>query len=235
MGIAVISDLHLGARAKTDSFGHDDGDFLKFLTFLERNFERIVLLGDIWETLTSSKPTGHAEELRLARQRHREIDERFRRRSYQYVHGNHDWVAAESDQAPSEVGWNYGGARLLFAHGHQSDNLVMNARSLAETGIWLGGWIRRAGLHAAYEFFDRLDRIRGEYHDDEEPTGVENWAFEEVKRKNADVIVTGHTHIPRKTEKGEHLFLNSGSCAEGRISFLSIEPRTGSYGVHDSY
>ena len=45
MQIAVISDLHLGAGGAADGFGHDDGDFLRFLRFLERNFERIVLLG----------------------------------------------------------------------------------------------------------------------------------------------------------------------------------------------
>ena len=56
MNIAVISDLHLGSDDATDSFGHDDAEFLRFLGFLEGNFERIVLLGDIWETLTSRCP-----------------------------------------------------------------------------------------------------------------------------------------------------------------------------------
>lgn len=235
VGIAVISDLHLGARDTTDSFGHDDGDFLRFLSFLERNFERIVLLGDIWETLTSSTPRGHAEELRLARGRHKEIAERLRRRAYTYVHGNHDWIAGDLEGAPSEVRWNYQGTSLVFAHGHQSDGLVMKARQLAEAGVWLGGWIRRAGLEATYEFFDRIDRVRGRYHSEDEPTGVEAWAMARAERERADVFVTGHTHIPRRSEHGSRLFLNSGSCADGAISFLAIEPKTGHYAVHDSY
>src|SRR6478735_9678780 len=37
MEIAVISDLHLGTGGAADGFGHDDGEFLKFLTFLEKN------------------------------------------------------------------------------------------------------------------------------------------------------------------------------------------------------
>jgi len=233
--IAVISDLHLGARAATDLFGHDDGDFLKFLSFLEYNFERIVLLGDIWETLTSNSPRGHADELRLARDRHPEIAQRFTRRMYTYVHGNHDWIAGEKGDAPSEVRWNYGGARLIFAHGHQSDAMVMTQRCLTETGIWLGGWIRRAGLKAAYDFFDRLDQKRGVYHDDERPGAVEAWAIDEARSQKADVIVTGHTHIPRKVEHGAHLFMNSGSCAEGNISFLALDPKAGHYAVHNSY
>jgi predicted phosphodiesterase len=234
VGIAVISDLHLGARPATDLFGHDDGDFLRFLSFLERNFERIVLLGDIWETLTSSTPRGHAEELRLARDRHPELAKRFERRMYHYVHGNHDWVAAD-EGAPGELRWNYGGQRLIFAHGHQSDSLVMKARAVAEAGIWLGGWIRRAGMKAAYDFFDRLDQSRGVYHDLESPGAVEAWAVAEVKRREADVIVTGHTHVMRKTEHDAHLFMNSGSCAEGNIRFLALEPERGHYATHDSY
>jgi len=47
MKLAVISDLHLGAGDLADGFCHDDGEFLRFLTFLENNFERVILLGDI--------------------------------------------------------------------------------------------------------------------------------------------------------------------------------------------
>ena len=55
MEIAVISDLHLGTGGAADGFGHDDAEFLRFLSFLERNFERVILLGDIWETLQSRR------------------------------------------------------------------------------------------------------------------------------------------------------------------------------------
>jgi hypothetical protein len=42
--IAVISDLHLGSDDPSDSFGHDAAEFLRFLTYLESNFEQVVLL-----------------------------------------------------------------------------------------------------------------------------------------------------------------------------------------------
>ena len=77
MKLAVISDLHLGAGDLADGFGHDDGDFLRFLTFLERNFERVILLGDIWETLQSRRLGSAREELLLARATHPEIARRF--------------------------------------------------------------------------------------------------------------------------------------------------------------
>ena len=69
MEIAVISDLHLGTGGAADGFGHDDGEFLKFLSFLEKNFEKVVLLGDVWETLTGALPGDPAAELRPGAQR----------------------------------------------------------------------------------------------------------------------------------------------------------------------
>ena len=39
---------------------------------------------------------------------------------------------------------------------------------------------------------------------------------------SADVVVTGHTHVPIRAEHPGALFLNSGSCADGRFSFLSL-------------
>jgi predicted phosphodiesterase len=235
VSIAVISDLHLGARPATDAFGHDDGEFLRFLRFLERNFERVVLLGDIWETLTCALPNRPSEELRLARERHPELSAQLRRPIYTFVHGNHDLVAGRVDDAPSELRIRSGGARLLFAHGHQGDALVMKARPVSELGVWLGGWIRRAGMHAAYKLLDRLDQRN--FHDSalDEPSRVERWAVERARDVEADVVVTGHTHVARTAEHGARLFLNSGSCSEGRISYLSLEPRLGRYRLHTSY
>jgi hypothetical protein len=96
VNIAVISDLHLGSEDVTDSFGHEDSDFLRFLTFLERNFERIVLLGDIWETLTVKCPWRARQGLAHAKSRHPEIARRFARPRYKYIHGNHDLIARRS-------------------------------------------------------------------------------------------------------------------------------------------
>src|SRR5258706_8042146 len=145
MLIAVISDLHLGKGGKTDLFGHDDADFLRFLDFLEGNFERVILLGDVWETLTGALPGRPLVELARARARHREIAQRFERPRYSYVHGNHDIVAA-SVGAPEEIAIEADGVRLLFTHGHQNDPIVRSARFLSEFGVWVGAWARRVGF-----------------------------------------------------------------------------------------
>ena len=95
MKMAVISDLHLGDGGATDLFGHEDNEFLRFLQHLENNFEKVVLLGDIWETLTAPSPAGQLAELRRTQEAHQEIFQRFQRENYLYVHGNHDLVAGK--------------------------------------------------------------------------------------------------------------------------------------------
>jgi predicted phosphodiesterase len=232
--IAVISDLHLGSGGPTDLFGHDDAEFLGFLGFLEQNFERIVLLGDIWETLTAVLPGSPLLALTEARKRHREIARRFQRPSYAFVHGNHDIVAA-TQGAPDEITIEADGMRLLFTHGHQNDPIVQRARWLSEMGVWLGGWIRRVGLSAMYQSIRELDQSRGGASLDATRCTFQRWAVEVARVRSADVVVTGHTHLATRAEHGDRLFLNSGSCSGGEISFLGIDTKSGTFGVHRTW
>lgn len=235
MEIAVISDLHLGSGGAADGFGHVDDDFLRFLNFLEGNFERIVLLGDIWETLTGRMPGDPAAELRAARERHSQIARRFERSNYVYVHGNHDLVAGAVDGAPDEYVLEADGQRVLFTHGHQNDSLIQRRRWLSELGIWLGGWIRRLGLDAVYRLFAQIDQGRGGVSLDGGRCLFQRWAVDVAAHRGADIVVTGHTHLPTSAEHGSRLFLNSGTCSDSQISFLSLDTRRGCYGVHASY
>ena len=230
MHIAVISDLHLGSGGPADLFGHDDHEFLRFLHFLEKNFERVVLLGDIWETLTGRHFGQAAAELAHARAHHREIAARFRTPKYRYVHGNHD-IVASTEGAPEELLLGANGVRVLFTHGHQNDPI---ARRLSEIGVWLGGWVRRLGSSTLYELGRRMDAKRG---GDRETASCnfQRWAMSAATAREADVVVTGHTHAAARAEHGDRLFLNSGSCAEGKYSFCTLDTQGGRYSVHDSW
>jgi len=235
MQIAVISDLHLGAGGAADGFGHDDGDFLRFLRFLERNFERIVLLGDVWETLTGRLPGDPAEQLRRARETHPEIARRFSHSQYLYVHGNHDLVAGAHDGTPDELMLEADGVRMLFTHGHQNDSLIQRRRWLSELGIWLGGWIRRMGLEPLYRLFASLDDARSGLSRNGSVCAFQRWAVNLAEEREVDLIVTGHTHQAARTEHGSRLFLNSGSCSEGQLSFLALDTKRAQYAVQTSY
>jgi len=235
MQIAVISDLHLGAGGASDGFGHDDAEFLRFLTHLERNFEKIVLLGDIWETLTGRLPGDPGAELLAARASHREIGRRFTRRNYLYVHGNHDLVAGALDAAPDEIVLDADGQRLLFTHGHQNDALIVKRRWLSELGIWLGGWVRRLGLAALYRLLAELDERRSGVSIDRTRCAFQQWAMGIAAHRDVDIVITGHTHVATRAEHGARLFLNSGTCSDGELSFLSIDTRRADYLVHTSW
>lgn len=232
MKVAVISDLHLGVGGPTDLFGHEDNEFIKFLAHLESNFEKIVLLGDIWETLTAASTRGQVAELRRAQAAHSEVHARFQREKYVYVHGNHDLVAGRVDRVPEEYSIEVDGMRLLFSHGHQGDGLCSKARPLVELGVWAGAWIRRFGLNLVYSYFAQLE---GRRTSDLESCQVRHWALGQAQRRRADVVVTGHTHVPTLAESGTSLFLNSGTCAKGRISFLSLDTKRGDYAVNHGF
>jgi predicted phosphodiesterase len=235
MQIAVISDLHLGAGGAADAFGHDDWEFLRFLSFLEGNFERIVLLGDIWETLTPHWPLAPREALRNAREAHPEIARRFERPQYTYVHGNHDLIAGVTDGAPEELVLLDRGTRILFTHGHRHDALIRHARLVSEVGVWLGGWLLRLGLRSVHRLFEMLDHVRSGVDVGPTRCTFQRWAVSLASHRQADVVVTGHTHIPLRAEHASALFLNSGSCAQGRFSFLSLDAAAGRYAVHSTW
>jgi predicted phosphodiesterase len=235
MQLAVISDLHLGRRGPTDGFGHDDAEFLRFLYFLEGNFERIVLLGDIWETLTGMRPGQAEAELRAAQEAHPELARRFCRRKYLHVHGNHDIVSRDVDGVPEELTLRADGVRLLFTHGHQGDDLIMNRQQASELGVWLGGWLRRFRLMPLYRLASSIDSWRGGVSSDSTRCTFQRAWMNRAERRDVDVMVTGHTHLATRAEHGARLYLNSGSCSEGNFSYLAIDTRRGDYTVHDHF
>jgi UDP-2,3-diacylglucosamine pyrophosphatase LpxH len=225
MQLAVISDLHLGPGDASDSFGHDDRAFVSFLQHLETEFERIVLLGDIWEALTSPLPYDKRDGLRRAREAHPLIAQRLSRRKYTYIHGNHDLVAAEVDCAPSEWLHEADGLRLVFTHGHHHDWLIRRARWLSEWLVWLGAWSRRVGCAAIYRAGYWFDAWLSK--SPERPTldSFQSWALSFARQRSADVVIAGHTHVASSLERQGRLYLNSGSCSEGRLSYLAIDTK----------
>lgn len=235
MHIAVISDLHLGQGDRADRFEHDDAEFLQFLNHLERNFERIVLLGDIFETLTCPRPAQQVKALHDARAAHPEIVDRFDRPMYRYVHGNHDLVAAHVLDAPGAIHLQVDGQRILFTHGHGHDWIINHARWVSEWAVWSVGWMMRMGLKPLAQAFETLDRMLSDISAEPDECGFQRWAVNLAQRTESDIIVTGHTHVGVRAEHGDRLFLNSGTCARGGFSFLTMDTARGDYQVQTSW
>lgn len=229
MEIAVISDLHLGISDAADQFEHDDYEFIKFVKFLERNFEKIILLGDICETLMATRYFASRKSL-LSKciAAHRELFDRFMgTNKYKYIFGNHDVSASSVLKASENLELDLDGQHILFCHGHQYDYFLQKWRVASEIGTWAGGWLNRAGLSPVYKMFRSAD-------ESEDPR-FQNLAFDSAKEKHADIIVTGHTHVATTTRRDNKLYLNSGTCSNGRINFLSMNTKTAEYKTNNSW
>mgnify|MGYP003643625075 FL=1 len=68
MQVAVLSDLHLGVKDKLDQFYRVEGaeqQLYSLLDYLERTVDKIVLLGDIFETLRAKTFNTEKELVRI--------------------------------------------------------------------------------------------------------------------------------------------------------------------------
>ena len=71
MRLAALSDFHIGARAGMDEFRHDEQRFLERLARVVASHDRVVLVGDIYQTdhALFTGPRAAARQLQLARRR----------------------------------------------------------------------------------------------------------------------------------------------------------------------
>lgn len=229
MELAVISDLHLGRGDAADRFAHDDADFLRYLNDLEAHHERIVLLGDIWETIASPVFGRPHEQLRDCMRAHPRIAERFATDRYVYVYGNHDTVAGKLLGARPEWELRLGGQRILFTHGHEYDWVMRRWPHLERFGVWLGYWMMRWGFEGLFKAAECADKMLRAASSDPGTCPFQRWAVHLAARRSADIIVTGHTHLAARAEHGDHLFLNSGHCTGRNLSFIHMNTRTSRY------
>lgn len=225
MLIAVLSDLHLGQKDALDRFHREEGAevrFMRLLNYLENNVDRIVLLGDIFETLRPRRLSQVDAELYAVLNAYPEIAKRiFDDPKYVFVHGNHDRIAGPLLGTPEFHVVDEDGMRLVFFHGHQFDRVNREPGRISETGIWLGGWLERCGLPIVDLWDKRIPKP-----DSKRGSNSARFAGQAValgKEMGADIIVTGHTHKAQRLEIGSHLFMNSGTCVAGRRELLLLD------------
>lgn len=234
MKIAVISDLHIGAGGRVDRFGHEEASFLRFLDFLAASFERVVVLGDALELLHGPRPGAYRAQVEAIRAARPRLFQRLMAPPFTYVHGNHDLAAGRLLGAPSELLIEAGDARVLLLHGHQGDFIVRHAYPVAAFLSWVGGMVERVVGPRLARWLDDVDHLVTS------PKRTVNcpfqqWAVAQAHRHAADVVVTGHTHVPVVAEHGDRVFMNSGTCSRGRFDFLAIDTATGTFQHHERW
>jgi len=221
MRIAVISDLHLAAEPAVCRGGRSERDLLRFVDQLATTHDKVVLLGDIWETLAPRSRGDQRLELERAAKAWPGFASRLQDPAFVYLHGNHDLVAGELWGAPESWQVEADGQRLWFTHGHQFDRFSSSESS--EAAFWAVGWVMRAGLREVVERLDGVDQVLGGAHRLQARCQVQARAVAAARQANFDVIVTGHTHLGGCFDHGDCWFLNSGTGAGGRESYLSLD------------
>lgn len=233
MRIAALSDLHIGARRHTDGFRHDSARFARWLDALEQEHDRIVLLGDVYQTDHSAWPHPHGSVRLLDRARRRvpRLAERFDRAAYLHVFGNHDAIMGPARGAPEH--WRAPGRfAALFIHGHQFDPIAVRARWAADLGTWSTGRLRAAGLRPLAWWLEQRDvAIKHERFGG--PQGpYARGAQALMGEHDVRIVVMGHTHVAGITPLGSGVMLNTGTCSGGRTMWVSIDTEQGSIEVH---
>lgn len=231
MRVAAISDLHIGSRAETDAFRHDEDDFLGWLDDLEARFDRIVLLGDIYQSDHGGWPGRAAQRAQLERARARvgRITQRFSEVQYTWVHGNHDEVSQDLGAVESVL-LGEPGAQVLLVHGHQHDPMLVRAKPLSNAATWFSGRVRAVGLVAWSEALEEQDvQVKARrFNVPDGPYAV--GARARLRETGARWVVMGHTHVPLRQELPEGLMLNTGTCSRGRRMGAWVDTETGEAG-----
>ena len=234
MRIAVLSDLHLGAKDHLDRFArtpHAEHNLLSTLRELEQQVDRIILLGDIFETLRGVVPGTRAEELKKALDAYPEIARRILEDPrYTYVFGNHDYVASRVLKAPEFYSVEIGGRRAVFFHGHQADWISRGEARLSRFALWGTGMLERAGVSFT-QWVDQHRVTPPEPGQRPKISGVETYALALGKAMGADIVVNGHTHRAIRHDTGDQVYLNSGTCLCGHREYVLLDLHADRYEI----
>ncbi len=197
----LVSDVHLGSRVSQPK---------KLLRLLqsyrlgkhEWNFDRLVLLGDIFDDLNFSRLKKHAWELVGL---FREITDEESNADVIWILGNHDELLAQMMShlvgvtVHEEYEWQVNGSRFLAMHGHQFDKWVIYYPNLSKIPSWM------------YDFIQKIDSRRqriSRYIKEKSKSwlrinrdvakGIISHA--QAKEHHYNGVFCGHTHIAEEIE-----------------------------------
>ena len=220
MKIAAISDLHIGASSRTDTFRHRADAFQHFLDVLEDTHDTIVLLGDIYQCDHGWRLGCSRAALEAARARTPWLTARLAQPGYHLIRGNHDAITAEVLGAHRTLRLG----PVLLTHGDQLDPVLQAAPQVSAAATWGSGRLRAAGLRPLARWLEGRDvAIKGARF--QTPLGPYAEGARRLREdtEGIEVVVMGHTHIPwRQSLPDGGVLLNTGTCSQGQRMYASI-------------
>jgi predicted phosphodiesterase len=222
MRIASFGDLHLGHTSVLDKFRGKEEDLLRFDDHLSRTHDRIILMGDIYQTDYGIYPGSRSDVLEAILKRYSRIFKRWGSPRYNSVFGNHDLITQKLLGTLKQIIINKDGWRIWLIHGHQFDPFIRKKGHLPFFVTWLIGGMRRKGLRRLADF------LEGPLYDFGQRVfrRLDMAARKALISGKNNIIVMGHSHqmTCQPLEKG--IYVNSGACSCDFMRYVSIDTVT---------
>lgn len=221
MRIATFGDLHLGHTPALDKFQGQEETLLRFDDYLAGTHDRIILMGDIYQTDYGSLPGSRLDVLEAILNRYSRIVQRWKSPSYHSVFGNHDLITQKILGSLKQIRLKKDGWRLWFIHGHQFDPFIGEKGQLPFFVTWMIGGMRRFGFGPLADF------LEGPFYDFGQRLfqRLERAAWKALIHGKNDIMVMGHSHQTACLPLGKGVYLNSGACCCDSLRYASIDTR----------
>ncbi len=207
----IVSDIHLGSSLSrvTELMGVLDS----------WAFERLILLGDIFDNLNFNRLDSlHWEFLSYIKRlsKHKEVV---------WIEGNHDVGLVEiipyllDVKACEEYLWDYDGKRYLAIHGHQFDDFVNNNETITGFACFIHGLAQKIDTkkYLLSRFLARKSttwlRLSKK---------VAYGAVRHAIRKGIGNVICGHTHQAMSMLIDNVHYYNSGCWTDMPANYISI-------------
>jgi UDP-2,3-diacylglucosamine pyrophosphatase LpxH len=221
MRIATFGDLHLGHTPVLDKFQGNEETLLRFDDHLAGTHDRIILMGDIYQTDYGSLPGSRRDVLEAILSRYSRVVQRWKSPSYRSVFGNHDLITQKILGSLKQIRLRKDGLHLWFIHGHQFDPFIGEKGQLPFFVTWMIGGMRRLGFSRVADF------LEGPFYDFGQRLfqRLERAAWKALIHGKNDIMVMGHSHQTACLPFGKGVYLNSGACGCDSLRYASIDTR----------
>ncbi len=217
--ILFISDAHLGGFSKQEN-ARIETELIQLIGYCQRNEIKLAVLGDLfdyWMEYPNYVPEIGKNLLDRFESFNSEIGPTL------YITGNHDnWTRDHLTERGffiqhNQYEFSLGNQKVMALHG---DGLADQTQKLPRPlmhkilrndhflDIFQKVFPPKMGIKAM-KYFSRFTRYMDREQDN--PDKLNQWAEQQLKEKNIDLIICGHDHVPRRKQFSFGTYINLGT------------------------